>query len=202
MDKRRVLAYDLGESETWDEWLAATEDTLKKRGYNKYNNRSEKCDFSYYKTFYVGEKKAYQVGLLFYDFRKFERADTCANRIGVDFKCYIICNDHVCMTVSKDMSIDEFERLARQFYISIVSQLRDTEVKRCNERGEHLYDRELDDCAKGRLYTVEDWNQSVEDGDMDSDDGTGYWCKDGMRSDEEVFSTEQLDATHVVWYNK
>jgi hypothetical protein len=202
MDKRRILTYDLGEFETWDEWLVATEDALEKRGYTKYKNHSERSDFSYYKTFYRGEEKIYQVGLLFYDFRKFERADTCANRIGVDFKCYIICDDHVCMTVNKDMSIEEFEELARVFYFSMIGQLHSLNVKRCNERGEHLYGKDLNDCAKGRLYTVEDWNQSVEDGDMDSDDGTGYWCRDGMRSDEEVFRTEQLDATHVVWYNK
>ena len=32
--------------------------------------------------------------------------------------------------------------------------------------------------------------------------GNGYWVKDGYKSKDEVFSTEQKDATHVVWYMK
>jgi hypothetical protein len=40
------------------------------------------------------------------------------------------------------------------------------------------------------------------DGCICDDDGFGYWVKDGLKSFDDVFSTEQLDATHVVWYNK
>jgi hypothetical protein len=52
------------------------------------------------------------------------------------------------------------------------------------------------------LFTVEEWNESVEDGDFIDDDGSGYWVKDGMESRDEVFSSSQEDATHVAWYNK
>ena len=202
MNKKRILTYDLGEFETWDEWLAAAEDALKKRGYTRYKNHSERSDFSYYKTFYSGDKKLYQVGLLFYDFRKFKNQDVNSDRIGVGFRSYIICDNSVSMTFSGDISVEEFEELARVFYFTMIGQLRGLEVKRRNEKGEHLYEKKLGECVEGELYTVEEWKHSVDTGCFNSDDGTGYWCRDGMRSDEEVFRSKPLDATHVMWYNK
>ena len=35
-----------------------------------------------------------------------------------------------------------------------------------------------------------------------NNDGSGYWVKDGKKSNDEIFSTPRLDATHVIWYNK
>ncbi len=55
---------------------------------------------------------------------------------------------------------------------------------------------------KDDVYTIEQWKDSVDDGMLTDDDGTGYWVKDGYSSSDEVFSTDQLDATHVVWFNK
>jgi len=52
------------------------------------------------------------------------------------------------------------------------------------------------------IYTIEDWNECVEEGFLMDDDGSGYWMKDNLISNDEVFGTERLDATHVVWYNK
>jgi hypothetical protein len=52
------------------------------------------------------------------------------------------------------------------------------------------------------IYTVEEWNRTVDGGWLTNDDGSGYWMKDCLKSTDEVFSTPQLDATHVVWYNK
>ena len=51
------------------------------------------------------------------------------------------------------------------------------------------------------LMTVEEWltAKNVEFGNYD---GSGYWVKDGKESDDEVFSSEPEDATHVAWYNK
>ena len=64
------------------------------------------------------------------------------------------------------------------------------------------YTRNLDSKSYGHIFTVDDWRKAVEDGDFCNYDGSGYWVKDGMESDDEVFSTPQLDATHVAWYNK
>jgi hypothetical protein len=52
------------------------------------------------------------------------------------------------------------------------------------------------------IFTVENWELAVAEGDFINDDGSGYWVKDGKSSRDEVFSTYPLDATHVAWYNK
>lgn len=56
-------------------------------------------------------------------------------------------------------------------------------------------DEELD------LMSVKQWSE-VKNVCYRNDDGNGYWCKGGLESNDEVFSTEQLDATHVIWYSK
>jgi hypothetical protein len=64
------------------------------------------------------------------------------------------------------------------------------------------YTKKLDKDWDGDIYTIEEWNKVVDTGWITDDDGSGYWVKDGLKSRDEVFSTPQLDATHVVWYNK
>ena len=52
------------------------------------------------------------------------------------------------------------------------------------------------------LMTVDEFNQSIINGSISRDNGSGYWVKGGFESNEEVFSSLMLDATHVIWYNK
>jgi thioredoxin reductase len=52
------------------------------------------------------------------------------------------------------------------------------------------------------VYTIEEWEEVVNDGDLCDSDGVGYWVREGLKSEDDVFSTPKLDATHVVWYNK
>jgi hypothetical protein len=52
------------------------------------------------------------------------------------------------------------------------------------------------------ILTVENFNLAVEGKELTKWDGHGYWMKDGMESDDMVFSDPQIDATHVSWYNK
>lgn len=59
----------------------------------------------------------------------------------------------------------------------------------------------------GHVMTIEEWNECVEEGYFISDDGHGYFCKDGkMDRTLEVFSPRaaqmEIDATHVCWFNK
>lgn len=66
------------------------------------------------------------------------------------------------------------------------------------------YTKKLDPEFDDDIHTVDEWKEIVEKGyygNLD-ENGSGYWVKDGMISDDEVCSTPQLDATHVVWYNK
>lgn len=63
------------------------------------------------------------------------------------------------------------------------------------------YNNEIDEY--GDVYTLSDFIDCVNDGYIGNYDGSGYWCKDGLYShDDEVFSSEPEDATHVVWFNK
>lgn len=64
------------------------------------------------------------------------------------------------------------------------------------------YTKKLDKDWDDDIYTIEEWDKAVDDGWITNDDGSGYWVKNGLKSRDEVFSTPQLDATHVVWYNK
>ena len=64
------------------------------------------------------------------------------------------------------------------------------------------YTEKLGQDPDDDIYTIEEWNIAVEDGWIGNSDGRGYWVKDGFASRDEVFSTPQLDATHVIWYNK
>ena len=64
-----------------------------------------------------------------------------------------------------------------------------------------VYDVKIDE-AEDHIMTVKEWLSSVKEGYFGNYDGYGYWMKDGLACRDEVFSSEPLDATHVVWYNK
>lgn len=61
------------------------------------------------------------------------------------------------------------------------------------------YKRLAPDYAE--LMTVDEWLacKNVIYGNYD---GNGYWVRNGKQSNDEVFSTEKEDATHVAWYPK
>lgn len=63
-----------------------------------------------------------------------------------------------------------------------------------------VYSRKLD--IEDDIMTVKEWQDNVNDGYFNDDDGCGYWVKDGLSCRDEVFNSEPLDATHMVWYNK
>lgn len=52
------------------------------------------------------------------------------------------------------------------------------------------------------VMTVKEWEKAVKDGWFGNYDGSGYWMKDRMKCNDEVFSSLPEDATHVAWYNK
>ncbi len=52
------------------------------------------------------------------------------------------------------------------------------------------------------VLTIENFNSAVAHKELTKWDGHGYWVKDGLESEDMVFSDPQLDATHVAWYNK
>lgn len=62
------------------------------------------------------------------------------------------------------------------------------------------YFKKIDEYAE--IFTIDEWNDPINNICFTSWDGSGYWIKNNLRSNDEVFSTPQLDATHVAWYNK
>ena len=118
MKKQDLQLFPITDDMSWDEWLEAIEKALRAIGYTKYIQHYKTEDFMYWKTFNDEDgKKMYMVGIGFYDFRKYEQLDPQAYRIGTLFECMIIdTDDRIDMTVSKDMSLAEFESMARTFY--------------------------------------------------------------------------------------
>jgi len=114
-----LLIADISGSTSWDEWLSETETKLKELGYRRYVQNHKNEDFCYWKTFKNGEDKTYQIGILFYDFRKYADSDPDANRIGIMYECRILDEGRIDMSVSKNIDLVEFENMAQTFYVAM-----------------------------------------------------------------------------------
>ena len=116
-----LLIADVSGSTSWDEWLSETETKLKEIGYRRSVPNHKNEDFCYRKTFKNGEDEIYQIGILFYDFRKYADRDPYANRIGIMYECMLLGEDRIDMCVSKNIDLVEFENMAQAFY-KVMSQ--------------------------------------------------------------------------------
>lgn len=114
--KPLLQQHNVSGSTDWNSWLSEYEANLKELGYRKYNQNHKNEDFCYWKTFKSGEDNIYQIGLLFYDFRKYADRDPMANRISVMYQCMLLVDDRIDMDVSKDIDLPEFELMAKTFY--------------------------------------------------------------------------------------
>jgi hypothetical protein len=63
------------------------------------------------------------------------------------------------------------------------------------------YNIKLDPDLDEDIYTLEEW-EIAKVQCINNYDGCGYWVKNGMKSNDEVFNTPELDATHITWYSK
>lgn len=107
------LIADTMHSNSWEEWLEKTETALRELGYVKYTQNIKNEDFAYWKSFYVNDNRAYQIGLFFYDFREYPNMST----INIQFECMLIdINARIDLSVSKDISLEQFETMTRTFY--------------------------------------------------------------------------------------
>jgi hypothetical protein len=104
------------EGKDWDKWLIDMEASLKLSGYRRYNQYFKSEDFAYWKSFYDDDLNIYQVGVLFYDFRKYIDIDPNANRISIQYECMLICDDRIDLSTSKRIEVFEFEKMAKTFY--------------------------------------------------------------------------------------
>jgi hypothetical protein len=56
------------------------------------------------------------------------------------------------------------------------------------------------DYPESLILTVDEWRQSLMNGEFNEYDGSAYWVKDGIESEMSAFHTKQEDATHVAFY--
>lgn len=116
-NKPKLKIAKVNDNTSWENWLKTVEKALVELGYKRYVQHYKSEDFMYWKTFYDGENKAYQVGLAFYDFRQYANLSHHVDRIIVQFECMIInIESRIDLTVSKDISLSEFESMAKSFY--------------------------------------------------------------------------------------
>lgn len=106
--------------EYWKEWMEKAESHLINAGYKKFNQNLRGEDFTYWKTFFADNEKAYMVGVLFYDFMKY---DNPIKRIGTMYECMLLGDNRVDLTVSKEIELIDFEDMARVFYDSMKKYL-------------------------------------------------------------------------------
>jgi len=104
------------ENPDWDDWLLTLDTEIKESGYKKYHQNLQREDFSYFKTFYKGEEKIYQIGVLVYDFRKYMHFNPSANYIGIQYECMLIGDNRIDMSVCNPISLATFEEMALAFY--------------------------------------------------------------------------------------
>lgn len=114
--KPLLQQHTINGSTNWDRWLLEFETNLKELGYRKYVQNYKNEDFCYWKTFKNGDDKLYQIGVLFYDFRKYAERDPNANRIAVMYHCMLLFDYRIDMDVSKEIDLSEFEAMSKTFY--------------------------------------------------------------------------------------
>jgi hypothetical protein len=97
----------------WVKFLEDKDKELKDKGYRKYFQDHKRSDFQYFKTI----DKKYQIGIFFYDFRRF---DVFQDIISISYECFLFPeDDRIDLSVSKDITIEEFEKMAESFYLSM-----------------------------------------------------------------------------------
>ena len=99
----------------WDQWLEEFEKNLKERGYKKYRQDFRGSDFQYWKAFPSSKNHKYQVGVLFFDFRRYRDGEN----ITVQYYCMTSGDDSIDLIISKNIDLSEFEEMARVFYESM-----------------------------------------------------------------------------------
>lgn len=120
MKTKPTLFVGQKQTENWQDWLAEVEGKLKDAGYTKYFQKYKSSDFQYWKNFDINGGKAYQVGVLFYDFRRYQGRANVPETIGVQFDCLIISDDRIDLSISKDITVADFETISTSFYQSMM----------------------------------------------------------------------------------
>ena len=97
----------------WDKWLEDKDVELISKGYKKYYQSHKNSDFQYFKG-----TKDYHIGVYFYDFRKYNNENS--QHVSFQYECILNIDDgRIDLSVSRDISIEEFESMCKHFYESM-----------------------------------------------------------------------------------
>jgi hypothetical protein len=115
-----LLLREISKESNWDIWLDKVDTKLKSLGYIKHKQNYKKEDFAYWKTHKINNKPAYQIGLLFYDFRKYAYHQDSIEKVSVQFECLFAGIDsRIDLSVSKNITLEQFEEMALTFHSSM-----------------------------------------------------------------------------------
>jgi hypothetical protein len=109
MNNTHILFEGQEPMSSWDEWLLYVEKEMKAKGYTKYKQDYRNSTFQCWKTIKRKDERLYQIGMLIYDYRDFY------GHIGVQFEC-IISGKSIFLSVSENIAVAEFEKMAKKFY--------------------------------------------------------------------------------------
>jgi len=117
-NKPHVIFQEDSKISCFDEWLKSTELRLIENGYTRYNQQYKLSDFQYFKNFQIGGRKVYQIGVCFYDFRKFNKEHNTPDKISINFDCLLLNEDgRVDLSISlDDVTLEVFESISLDFY--------------------------------------------------------------------------------------
>lgn len=104
----------------WLKWLESKESELIKNGYVKYQQHHKGSDFQYWKSLFIDGVKAYQIGVLIYNWTKYPSWSDENQPYSISHECMLLNIEHnLYMNYSIDFEISTFEKMSEDFYQSM-----------------------------------------------------------------------------------
>jgi hypothetical protein len=121
--KETILKYNEGftlqgtsSSTDLKQYLNELDKYLTELGFKKYHQNHKQEDFAYWKKY----DDKYQIGLLVYDFTKYDQYNL-KKKVRIQFEAMPIdINGRCDLTVSKEIELPEFEKMAKVFYEAMI----------------------------------------------------------------------------------
>jgi len=111
-DSKAFAIHGGSRSTDWEQYLDELHTYLTNLGFRKYKQNLKREDFAYWKKY----DNKYQIGLFIYDFTKYE-PHNLNTKVSIQFGCMLIdINGRCDLSVSKEIELPEFEKMAKTFY--------------------------------------------------------------------------------------
>lgn len=114
--EKQFAIHGVSSSTDWKQYLDELHQYLTELGFRKYNQNLKREDFAYWKKY----DDKYQIGLFVYDFTKYDQHNL-KNKVSIQFECMPIdINGRCDLSVSKEIELPEFEKMAKAFYEAMI----------------------------------------------------------------------------------